>query len=78
MALRDLANPETILPSQIVLGTSFLLALRPLDDNPYAATAQAFARRLRPRVQALELVVSLIRKPCFSSNCLRPWRVQRR
>ena len=60
MALHDLANSETILPSQIVLDTSFLLALRPLDDNPHAAAAQSFARRLRPCVQALELAVWLV------------------
>ncbi len=55
MALYDLADPTLALPSQLVLDTSFLLALRPGDDNPYAAAAQAFARRLRPAIAALEL-----------------------
>ncbi len=60
MALHDLADPKTPLPAQLVLDTSFLLALRPGDDNPYAAAAQAFARRLRPRIAAFELVAWLV------------------
>jgi hypothetical protein len=35
MALRDLADPTITLPPQLVFDTSFLLALRPGDDNPY-------------------------------------------
>jgi len=56
MALCDLADPTIALPSQIVLDTSFLLVLRPGDDNPDAAAAQAFARRLRSAIAALESV----------------------
>jgi len=52
MALRDLADPTITLPSQLVFDTSFLLALRPGDDNPCAEMAQAFARRLRPSIAA--------------------------
>lgn len=60
MALHDLANPTTSLPAQLVFDTSFLLALRPGDDNPYAEAAQGFARRLRTAIASLELVAWLV------------------
>ena len=56
MALYDLADSDTPLPQQLVIDSSLLLALRPGDDNPYAVTAQAFVRRLRPSIAAFELV----------------------
>lgn len=60
MTLRNLADPTIALPSQLVFDTSFLLALRPGDDNPHSETAQAFARRLRPSISALELVAWIV------------------
>ena len=56
MALYDLADPATPLPQQLIIDSSLLLALRPDDDNPHAMAAQAFARRLRPCIAALEMV----------------------
>lgn len=55
MALFDLARPDAPLPTQIVFDSSFLLALRPADDNPQAAVVQTFARRLRPYIATIEL-----------------------
>lgn len=60
MALFDLAEPDALLPTQIVFDSSFLLALRPADDNPQAAVVQAFARRLRPYIAAIELTAWLV------------------
>jgi len=54
MALYNLADPAIPLPQQLVIDSSLLLALRPGDDNPYAAAAQAFVRRLRPCIAAFE------------------------
>ena len=45
---------------QLVFDTSFLLALRPDDDKPHAVATQAFARRLRPCIAALESVAWLV------------------
>lgn len=59
MALYDLSDPKIPLPSQLVVDTSLLLALRPGDDNPHAAVAQAFVRRLGERIAAYELVAWL-------------------
>jgi predicted nucleic acid-binding protein len=56
MPLCDLTDPNLKLPFQIAIDSSLLLALRPSDDNPHAAAAQAFIRRLRPHIHALELV----------------------
>ncbi len=56
MALHDLTDPAIPLPQQLVIDSSLLLALRPGDDNPHAMAAQAFVRRLRPCIAALELV----------------------
>jgi len=60
MPLRDLADPTITLPPQLVFDTSFLLALRPGDGNPYTETAQAFARRLRPSIAALQSVAWIV------------------
>lgn len=60
MALYDLADPAVSLPSQLVFDSSYLLALRPGDDNPRAEVAQAFARRLRSRIAAIESVAWLV------------------
>ena len=60
MALHDLADLTAPLPAQLAFDTSFLLALRPGDDNPHAEAAQGFARRLRPTIAALELVAWLV------------------
>jgi hypothetical protein len=60
VALFDLAQPDAPLPAQIVFDSSFLLALRPTDDNPQAAVVQAFARRLRPYIAAIELAAWLV------------------
>ena len=58
--LYDFSDLSIPLPPQLVFDTSFLLALRPDDDNPRAAATQAFMRRLRPRITALELVAWLV------------------
>ena len=60
LTLHDFSDLSTPLPAQLVFDTSFLLALRPDDDNPHAAVTQAFARRLRPRIAALESVAWLV------------------
>jgi len=53
MAVYDLADPDAPLPPQMVFDSSFLLALRPADDNPQAAAIQAFVRPLRPYIRRL-------------------------
>jgi predicted nucleic acid-binding protein len=60
MTLYNLADPTIALPSQLVLDTSFLLALRPGDDNPQAGAALAFARRLRPAIAALKVAAWIV------------------
>jgi hypothetical protein len=60
MALYDLADPAVRLPAQLALDSSLLLALRPDDDNPHAALARAFMRRLRPRIIAIDMVAWLM------------------
>jgi len=50
MALHDLADPKIILPRQLALDSSLLLALRPGDDNPQAAAARDFIRRLGQQI----------------------------
>ena len=60
MALYDLADPTVPLPSQLLFDSSFLLTLRPADGNPHVAAAQAFAHRLRPHIQAIELAAWLV------------------
>jgi len=46
MTIRDLTNPRVVLPRQLVLDSSVLLALRKGDDNPHAAAAYRFVERL--------------------------------
>lgn len=81
MALYNLADPETPLPPQLAFDTSFLLALRPFDDNPHTETAQSFARRLRPSIKAIELAAWLVipvLQECYhiilTSNLRRLWQ----
>jgi len=59
MALHDLSDPSIPLPAQLVVDTSLLLALRPGDDNPNAAAARAFIRRVGEQIIACELVAWL-------------------
>ena len=68
MALYNFANPDLVLPSQLAIDSSLLLALRPADDNPHRAEAQAFIGRLRPKIMALELVVWLV-MPVLQECC---------
>ena len=81
--LYDLADPDVPLPSQLVFDSSFLLALRPGDDNPNTAAVQAFARRLRPRIAAIELVgwlVMPVLQECYhiilAGSLRRAWQTQ--
>jgi len=60
MALYDLTDPTIRLPQQLVVDTSLLLALRPADDNPRAAAAQTFVRRLGERITNYEMVAWLL------------------
>jgi predicted nucleic acid-binding protein len=59
MAVYDLADPTMRLPQQLVVDTSLLLALRPMDDNPHAAAAQAFVRRMGEWIANYEMVAWL-------------------
>jgi predicted nucleic acid-binding protein len=59
MALYDLGDPTTSLPQQLVVDTSLLLALRPADDNPHAASARAFVQRVGERIANYEMVAWL-------------------
>jgi predicted nucleic acid-binding protein len=81
MALYNLADPDAPLPSQLAFDTSFLLALRPLDDNPRTDAAQSFARRVRRGIKAIELVAWLmmpVLQECYhiilTSNLRRLWQ----
>jgi predicted nucleic acid-binding protein len=81
MPLHNLANPDLPLPSQLVFDTSFLLALRPVDDNPHTTLVQAFARRLRPQIAAIKLAAWLVMpvlQECYhiilTSNLRRAWQ----
>jgi predicted nucleic acid-binding protein len=60
MALHDLSDPAVLLPVQLVVDTSLLLALRPGDDNPNAAAARAFVRRMGEQIAMCELVAWLL------------------
>ncbi|MBN1877951.1 MAG: PIN domain-containing protein [Anaerolineae bacterium] len=77
MSLYDLADPTIPLPTQLVVDTSLLLALRPEDDNPHAAVARAFMRLLEQRIAAYQLVAWLplpVLQECYHiilSNALR-------
>ncbi|MFN3762934.1 MAG: hypothetical protein ACK4WK_07015 [Anaerolineae bacterium] len=59
MALYDLTDSTIPLPSQLVVDSSLLLALRPGDDHPYAVAARDFITRLRRRIAAYQMVVWL-------------------
>ena len=81
MAQHNLADPTLPVPTQLVCDTSFLLALRPGDDNPHMASAQAFARRLRPSIAALQLVAWIVLpvlQECYhiilTGNLRRTWQ----
>jgi predicted nucleic acid-binding protein len=81
MALYNLADSTLPLPPQLAFDTSFLLALRPDDDNPHSAIAQAFVRQIRPRIAAIEQVawvVMPVLQECYhiilSSNLRRVWQ----
>ena len=50
MALHDLADPTAPMPSQLVLDSSLLLALRTGDDNPQAGVAHRFVKLLGARI----------------------------
>jgi predicted nucleic acid-binding protein len=77
MSLYDLADPTFPLPTQIVVDTSLLLALRPDDNNPHTAIAHDFMRRLERHIAAYELVAWLplpVLQECYHiilSNALR-------
>lgn len=60
MALYNLADPTTALPSQLVLDSSLLLALRKGDDNPQAITAYRFIKALGAQVAAQRTVAWLL------------------
>lgn len=56
MALFDLADPRLPLPTQLVLDSSILLALRPGDDNPQARSVRRFMRRVMQSIADYQLV----------------------
>ncbi|MBX3000283.1 MAG: PIN domain-containing protein [Caldilineaceae bacterium] len=60
MALYDLADPETLLPAQLVLDTSLLLACRTGDDNPNATATQNFVARLGQQIAAYQTIAWLL------------------
>ena len=56
MAVFDFSDPSIVLPAQIVVDSSLLLALRADDDNPHAEAARAFTQRMAEQIAALTLV----------------------
>ena len=60
MALHDLADPTAPLPSQLVLDSSLLLALRTGDDNPQAGAAHRFVKLLGARIADRQTVAWLL------------------
>ena len=56
MALFDLADPRLPLPTQLVLDSSILLALRPGDDNPQARSVRQFMRRVMQSIADYQMV----------------------
>ncbi len=60
MALRDLTDPIVPLPSQLVLDSSLLLALRRGDDNPQADVAHRFIKLLGERIADRQTVAWLV------------------
>lgn len=84
MALYDIADPALQLPSQLVVDTSILLALRATDDNPNAAVARAFIRRIGEQALACEMVAWLpmpVLQECYhiilSSGLRRAWEAMK-
>ncbi len=59
MALYDLADETVLLPSQLVMDTSLLLAMRTGDDNPHAEAAQSFLRRVSERISSYQMIAWL-------------------
>ena len=60
MALFDLADPATPLPTQLVLDTSLLLACRRGDDNPHATAAKKLIGRLGQQIIDYQMIVWLL------------------
>lgn len=83
MALFDLADPKTPLPTQLVLDTSLLLACRVGDDNPNAATVQHFIGRMGQEIANYRTVAWLLTpvlQECYhiilSRSLRRAWEAQ--
>lgn len=66
MALYDFAVLQTI-PSQLVLDSSLLLALRSRDDNPQAEATRRFVGRLGQQILAQQTVAWLL--PSVLQEC---------
>ena len=82
MTLYNLADPTTALPSQLVLDSSLLLALRTGDDNPKASVAYRFIKSLGAQIAAQQTVVWLLMpvlQECYhvilSRSLRRSWEV---
>ncbi len=60
MAVHDFADPRVALPSQLVLDSSLLLALRKGDDNPHAAAAYQFIERLGLEIAGRKTIAWLL------------------
>lgn len=67
MAIFDLADSETPLPTQLALDTSLLLACRAGDDNPHGDAARAFVQRLAGQIAAFKTVAWLL--PSVLQEC---------
>lgn len=83
MALFDLADPSTPLPTQIVLDSSLLLACRQEDDNPQAMAARKFIGRLGQRIADFRMIAWLlppVLQECYhvilSRSLRRSWEAQ--
>ncbi len=80
MTLHSLADPVTPSPSQWVLDSSLLLALRKGDDNPKAEVAHGFIKLLGAQIAAHQCVAWLLMpvlQECYhmilSRNLRRAW-----
>ncbi len=80
MALFDLNDPVSPLPSQLVLDTSLLLACRAGDDNPHTEAVQRFISRLGQEIAAFHMIAWLLTpvlQECYhiilSNNLRRSW-----
>jgi predicted nucleic acid-binding protein len=85
MALYDLTDPHLVLPSQLVVDTSLLLALRPADDNPHTVAARAFIRRISQQIAACTMVAWLplpVLQECYhvilTNGLRRIWKTMER